>query len=709
MRYPYSGFTKDQNGRIIQSAVVSVYLAGSSTAASIYAAETGGTAVNSVTSDSNGQFSFWVDDGNYAVTQKFKISVSKAVSNVASYGSVDIDDVVIFTIGGGGLVYYPDPSVADQTNGALTGSIQSLLTTIGTVNKATIELQCRSAGGSTYIIPQNADWSAYTNVTWKIRPGAILQVATTKTLTIGGPFEIGLYKVFDCVGTGKVVFGSNDNYFWANSIEGVRPEWWGAKADDSTDCTAALNAAVIAGGNATPVLLSFGTYRVGAGLAADTVAVYLTGSVKGVSATGSVIKNVGAGTAVSLGFASGFQWSQDVSYSDFSVMGDRSNGVYGSGQDGIWLNSQYTGAGHQVQNRKFTNVRSIGHGRHGLVIRNAWAATFVNCRFDFNAGLGVYNYSESTDADVGTAFGTTRLIGPSGNATYFIGCSATHNGGDADVSGNYLHGGVRFATGTGIHWIGGDVEFNNAWGFILGGTSGDPAFLLSSASVTHAYIEGCPNELSTTGGAIAVLGAWEEITIADNYIVPGAAAGKTCYGLYIVGDANNTRTRIVEKGNYIRVQGNGGTEIAKHIEGICPGKEIPIHRISNILIEDGTDAAHIKVTLGNVWNGDSYAITDNIGKDGITTGVWQLDATGSVLTLVEAGMSRTILAVAAVTISMNFSATAFIVSGAKSASTMQLTFKNAATGGALDLTTLVDTGVLAINVYYIAGEYNGNY
>ena len=216
MRYPYSGFTKDQNGRIIQSAIVSVYLAGSSTAASIYAAETGGTAVNSVTSDSNGKFSFWVDDGNYAVTQKFKISVSKAVSNVASYGPVDIDDVVIFTIGGGGLVYYPDPSVADQTNGALTGSIQSLLTAIGTVNKATIELQCRSAGGSTYTVAQAADWLAYTNVIFNVKPGAILSHGAF-TLKIPN-LDAGGYQVFSGTGTVTLSGVPYIRAFWFSPI-----------------------------------------------------------------------------------------------------------------------------------------------------------------------------------------------------------------------------------------------------------------------------------------------------------------------------------------------------------------------------------------------------------------------------------------------------------------------------------------------------------
>ena len=97
MRYIYQGHTKDANGRIIQEATVSVYLAGTTTAASVYAAESGGAAVNSVESDDNGQFSFWVDTADYAVTQKFKITITKAVSSVAAYEPSTVDNIVIMT------------------------------------------------------------------------------------------------------------------------------------------------------------------------------------------------------------------------------------------------------------------------------------------------------------------------------------------------------------------------------------------------------------------------------------------------------------------------------------------------------------------------------------------------------------------------------------------------------------------------------------
>ena len=94
-------------------------------------------------------------------------------------------------------------------------TIEAALTAIGTTNKATLLLR-----PGTWVISSNADWSAYTNVTFKIVPGAVLQIATATTLTIGGPLKADLYKIFDCVGTGKVVFGSN-------SVSQVETVWFG--------------------------------------------------------------------------------------------------------------------------------------------------------------------------------------------------------------------------------------------------------------------------------------------------------------------------------------------------------------------------------------------------------------------------------------------------------------------------------------------------
>lgn len=92
-RYKYQGTTKDQNGAVVVSMTVSVYLAGTTTAADVYAAEVGGSAVNSVTSSATtGIFTFWVDDGDYDANQDFKIVLSKTDGAVI-YTSQTYDDI----------------------------------------------------------------------------------------------------------------------------------------------------------------------------------------------------------------------------------------------------------------------------------------------------------------------------------------------------------------------------------------------------------------------------------------------------------------------------------------------------------------------------------------------------------------------------------------------------------------------------------------
>lgn len=82
-----------------------------------------------------------------------------------------------------------------------------------------------------------SDLTIPANITLKPERGAILSIATTKTLTINGSFDAGLHQVFSCVGTGKVVFG-------AGSVKEVYPQWWGAVADGTTDDRVAIQAAI---------------------------------------------------------------------------------------------------------------------------------------------------------------------------------------------------------------------------------------------------------------------------------------------------------------------------------------------------------------------------------------------------------------------------------------------------------------------------------
>lgn len=224
MRSYYKGVARDQYGAIIGGATIAIYLAGTTTVASVYTVSTGGTAVNSVTADVDGVFYFYVDTSDYSNIQLFKLVISY-LGNTTTYDNISAfyyDNYYIDALGeyGSGTAY-------------TQSTIEAALTAIGTTNKATMLLR-----PGTWAV--TADLTIPANVTLKIPAGAVLSIATGKTLTINGSFEAGLYQVFDCVGTGTIVFGSG-------SVAEVYPEWWGENTvPGTTDMTAALNAAVMA-------------------------------------------------------------------------------------------------------------------------------------------------------------------------------------------------------------------------------------------------------------------------------------------------------------------------------------------------------------------------------------------------------------------------------------------------------------------------------
>jgi len=89
-RYLYTGTFRDGAGNIVASGTASVYLAGTNTAASVYTTSVIVTAVNSVTSGTDGVFTFYVDDGDYASSQQFKIILAKTGFTSKTYDCVAI-------------------------------------------------------------------------------------------------------------------------------------------------------------------------------------------------------------------------------------------------------------------------------------------------------------------------------------------------------------------------------------------------------------------------------------------------------------------------------------------------------------------------------------------------------------------------------------------------------------------------------------------
>lgn len=76
-RYIFQGTWKDGSGRSVSGGLVSVYLAGTLTPANVYAASAGGATIQSVLSEADGHFKFYVDEATYGGSQKFKIILAK--------------------------------------------------------------------------------------------------------------------------------------------------------------------------------------------------------------------------------------------------------------------------------------------------------------------------------------------------------------------------------------------------------------------------------------------------------------------------------------------------------------------------------------------------------------------------------------------------------------------------------------------------------
>jgi hypothetical protein len=156
MRSYFKGVARDGGGIIVKSATISVFEAGSTTAANVYTSLTETTPVNSVTASAAGVFEFWVSRFDYDQSQTFKLVISKSGYTSVTWDNVEVKDVVL----------------------------------------------------GTYTI------SADTTVTTELKPpkGVMYSIDSGKTLTINGPFGAGDYPVF--AGSGAVAGIRESNPMW---------------------------------------------------------------------------------------------------------------------------------------------------------------------------------------------------------------------------------------------------------------------------------------------------------------------------------------------------------------------------------------------------------------------------------------------------------------------------------------------------------------
>ena len=155
------------------------------------------------------------------------ISAGQTLSNI---GDISASGIRLFVVSGS--VAFKTPSPLKEIRADWFGNTLAALDVAD--NAAT-------TAGKLLVIPPG-DWVIDDNLTLssslKILPNVDLQIATTKTLTINGTFDVGRYKIFSCTGTGKAVFESG-------KIKEVYPEWWGENTvPGTTDMASKIQAAI---------------------------------------------------------------------------------------------------------------------------------------------------------------------------------------------------------------------------------------------------------------------------------------------------------------------------------------------------------------------------------------------------------------------------------------------------------------------------------
>lgn len=307
-------------------------------------------------------------------------------------------------------------------------TLDTVKASVGTTNKVTVVLI-----PGTWTIDD--DLTITSNISLKVQPGALLTISTTKTLTINGPFDAGLYQVFSCKGTGKVVFG-------IASAREAYSEWWGAKGDNSTDCTAGLLAAIaskapvvklLAGiyNYTTTLSLSKAIHIYGAGTmayegdatwSAETVTqLHYTGSDQAIQmgtdpsiVTGSIrlsdfwLSGTSSATnGIVMGDMATITNIHDCPMNNITITGFTKTGAAGlfiseadetiftnvytySNYDGIRIGRSYAGVNGTVTMTRFMNCKTRSNARYGIYIaESCFDLSFFNLKVESNYGPGL--------------------------------------------------------------------------------------------------------------------------------------------------------------------------------------------------------------------------------------------------------------------------------------------------------------------------------
>lgn len=162
MRYIYQGVFKDGNGVVVGSdwsPRVTVYLAGTTTLATIYTASSGGSADSDsiIAPDNSGFFSFYIDEADYLHSQLFKITLTATNFESKSYDNLQIFPRRVLNTASKTTTY--TVTLADDIvfcNGTFTVTLPAVATTTGK------PITIKNTGSGTITISPNIEGSGLT-------------------------------------------------------------------------------------------------------------------------------------------------------------------------------------------------------------------------------------------------------------------------------------------------------------------------------------------------------------------------------------------------------------------------------------------------------------------------------------------------------------------------------------------------------------------
>ncbi len=414
-----------------------------------------------------------------------------------------------------------------------------------------------SAGTAcTFVVPPgfaetiSADLTVNSNILFKAEKGCTITIATGKTLTVNGPFQVGLYQVFSCVGTGKVVFGSG-------AVDVAYPEWWGVTG---TADNVAVNAALTSTKHVkltksiytTAATININSYNILEGNSRDgTTQIQPNAETfAAITVKGAVYSWEIRHLSINYGIATSNTAASNSAAKGISIINDVSDYPYFFNIHDVNIYYPYNGVYEQDLSfmGTFTNVYVSVCGHYGFYFplsTGTTTLTFTNCYV--NGGVGGF-YMENIDQLEMIACASDN-ISKGSNCNYFQSCIGNILGFQVESNTIGDNKSIILIAGGQLH-ISGYKGVNNVYDE-AGGTESYGIRAGSSASVWLFAPKNVNETHSGAGTCYAAVGASDNtqfLVIANSLAAP---TGGSTNGVYTANGKIGLWNGIYPPGEYL--------------------------------------------------------------------------------------------------------------------------------------------------------------